>query len=289
MCRFISNICADTQYKDLPRYEHELLLARTLQKSHTYILAHPEHRLSWRARLRYRYYIWKRRRGYSIASITGHKAFYGLDFIVNKHTLIPRPETELMVELAYAEIQDALVKGEKNIVLIDVGTGSGCIPIAIHKNVPAHSCTIFAIDISRRALAVAKKNAQKHTVNMICVHGNLLEPMHTFFDTRIPSSLIITANLPYLTQEQFDTEPSIQKEPRRALVANDGGLMLYKQLLEHIATLAVRYKTRITLYMEIDPSQAHTLHAYCAKKFPYSRLCVAHDLQKHPRIISLHV
>ncbi|KKS53992.1 MAG: Release factor glutamine methyltransferase, partial [Candidatus Magasanikbacteria bacterium GW2011_GWA2_42_32] len=138
--------------------------------------------------------IARRAKGEPIAYLIGHKEFYGLDFEINKNVLIPRPETELMVEEVVKKI-DRL-----KIILIDVGTGSGCIPIAILKTIK-NTATIkcFAIDISPGAIATAKRNAKKHNVKIKFLHGNLLEPMMSqLTQYSKKNKIIITANLPYL-------------------------------------------------------------------------------------------
>src|SRR3989344_9530806 len=107
----------------------DILLSSTLKKPKEFIFAHPEYPISIIQYLRFRWFIHRYRQGYSVAAITHHKEFFDLDFYVNRHTLIPRPETEMMVEEVVAKISNI----HYPISLIDVGTGSGCIPIAIAK------------------------------------------------------------------------------------------------------------------------------------------------------------
>jgi release factor glutamine methyltransferase len=272
-----------------PRRESELLLAHVLKKPREFLIAHPELNISKIQEIRYAYLSWKLRRGYPLAYLTGHREFYGLDFLVNKHTLVPRPETELMVELAAQAIKSHKLK-VKSCVLIDVGTGSGCIPISIQRtlNKKQGASECIAVDISKPALRIAKKNAKKHAVDITFLHGNLLQPL-TNQRSLITDhcSLIITANLPYLTQAQFDSEASIQKEPHSALVADDNGLALYKKLLQQIKLLIANYRPSITLFMEIDPAQAKPLTSHCKEQFPHGTLETHKDLLGHNRIISL--
>src|SRR3989344_3050501 len=132
----------------------ELLKAHAIKKPKEFLYSHPEYRLSIWELLKLKYFIFLRSHGYSVAAITKHKEFYGFDFFFNKHVLIPRPDTELMVTEAIEEIK----KTDKKI-LVDVGTGSGCIPISILKNLTAPIQT-YAIDISGQALKVVRKNAE---------------------------------------------------------------------------------------------------------------------------------
>ncbi len=268
-----------------PRLESELLLAHVLQKPREFLVAHDEYIIPKIKEVAYKYLLWKLRRGYPVAYLTGHREFYGLDFLVNKYTLVPRPETELMVELANEKIRKS---DDHKITLIDVGTGSACIPISIIRSSDHPTVTVYATDISRGALKVAKKNAKKHSADITFLHGNLLEPIIKKSSTPNPQSeILITANLPYLTQNQFDSESSIQKEPHSALVANDNGLALYKELLEQIKLLVTTSELRITLFMEIDPDQTAPLTSHCAKQFPHGTIQTHKDLLGHDRIVSL--
>ncbi len=274
----------------IPRLESELLIAHVLQKPREFLLAHDEYIIPKTKEVVYKYLLWKLRRGYPLAYLIGHREFYGLDFLVNKYTLVPRPETELIVELAVEKIKQ--LKDYK-IILIDVGTGSGCIPISIQKTVNKEQKAIecIAIDISKPALRVAEKNAKKHNTDITFLHGNLLQPLEhrarSLFTT--PCSLIITANLPYITQAQFDSEHSIQKEPHSALVAGDSGLALYKELLLQIKLLLTNYQLPITIYMEIDPAQTVSLTSHCTEQFPHGTIQTHRDLLGHDRIVSLAV
>ncbi len=129
------------------------------EKTRSFLYTHPEFELTKKQIAKYKKFISRRAKGEPVAYILGHKEFYGLDFIVNKNVLIPRPETEMMVDEILNQVQDD--KNKKNI-LIDIGTGSACIPISILKNL---HITAVATDFSTKALAVAKKNARLHKVN----------------------------------------------------------------------------------------------------------------------------
>ena len=253
--------------------DFELLKAHAIKKPKEFLYSHPEYRLSIWERLKLKYFIFLRKYGYSIAAITKHKEFYGLDFFVNKHVLIPRPDTELMVTEAIEEIK----KTDKKI-LVDVGTGSGCMPISILKNLPAPIPT-YAIDISSSALKVAKKNARTHNVNINFFHGNLLEPILK----QITGKIIITANLPYLTEQQFKTEPSIQREPKNALVADNNGLALYEELLQQIKTSSLV----ATIFLEIDPSQTESITELVTKYLPGLKIEIKKDLSGLDRLIKI--
>ena len=154
-------------------------------------MAHPEYKLSGFKNWRLKKLKKMRAAGVPFAYLTGHKEFFGFDFLVNKHVLIPRPETELMVELVIDRLK---TKDERReICLIDIGTGSGCVAIAIEQTLRRDALNasrdgantlrdalnaslpkFYAIDISRAALKVAKTNARKHNTNITFLQGHLL-------------------------------------------------------------------------------------------------------------------
>jgi release factor glutamine methyltransferase len=179
-----------------------ILLAHTLKKDKVFLFAHPEYTISAANEARARSFFSRRTHCEPIALILGHKEFYGRDFAITKDTLIPRPETEILVDLALEEIRKYKTAGVKKIALVDVGTGSGNIIITLaketKKTLRLPDIRYYAMDISAPALAIAKKNARQHRVNnIIKFHkGNLLDPYLPHTETK--RSTIIAANLPYL-------------------------------------------------------------------------------------------
>lgn len=263
----------------IDRFDAELLLAHHLKKTRAFIISHPELRMTHYTAWRVNRDIHKRAKHIPLAYITGHKEFYARDFLVNKHTLVPRPETELLVELALNEMK------EKKYLLIDIGTGSGCIPISIAATNPEHIERIMAVDISKKALAVAKKNAAKHQVPISFFQGNLLEPLlHTQATKLHTFPLLITANLPYLTKEDMQ-EPSIQKEPYGALYADDEGLFFYKQLFQQVRD----GNLHATIFCEINQAQATPLSSSIQKIIPQAIIHLHTDLSGQVRIMSVSV
>ena len=292
----------------LTSFDLDLLLTAAIKKPKEFLYSHPEYRLSPWQRLRLKYFLFLQKKGYSVAAIAKHKEFYGLpagqaglDFFVNRHVLIPRPETELMVEEAAREITNVKLQMSNQIqnpnaklILIDVGTGSGCVPISIFKTLqptptpPKRGITLFATDISRSALRVAKKNAKNHRVNIKFLRGNLLQPIlkkYSLLPT--PYSLIITANLPYLTEQQFQSEPSIQREPKIALVAEKNGLALYEELFKQIPLLPTPHS--LLLLLEIDPSQTEKISKLIKQYFPSANLAIKKDLAGRDRLVIIKI
>ncbi len=213
------------------------LLAFVLRKPTAYLVAHPEARLSPAQQKNFQTLAAKRRRGVPFAYLTGRQGFYGLDFFVSKDVLIPRPETEQLIDWVLANVDR-----KKPMSIIDVGTGSGCIAVTLAKYLPA--ATIIASDVSDKALAIAKKNARVHKVsNRITFRrGSLLSVLK-------PSEQpdLVVANLPYLTKPQLKNVPH---EPKLALHGGTRGLKLIEKLIVQIAERNIK-----KAILEIDPAQ----------------------------------
>lgn len=264
--------------------ETDLLIAWSIGCDRTFVIAHPEYRLTFPQYVRFLFARRQRKQGTPFAYITGRKEFCGREFIVNKNVLIPRPETELVVEEVTKEIEKQNINTQ--VVYIDVGTGSGCIPISIAKATNKKIRTI-AVDISRKALRTARKNAKRFGLDILFLRGDLLKPI-----IGSPSLLtggkviIITANLPYLTKQQFNAEKSIQKEPRNALVAdNQTGFSLYEKLFQQIKTHLTNANYSLFIAVEIDPRQAYGAETISKKYFPSAEVKIKKDLAGRDRLV----
>jgi len=277
--------------KKIARLDAELLLAHVLGKSREWVLAHPDYEVCKVFKvIKFLKLTRKRAQDIPLAYLTKHKEFFGLDFFVNKNVLIPRPDTEIMVEEVLSLITYHITHNTP-ITLIDVGTGSGCIPIVIAKSIRKSGLSVirnfFAIDISRKALRVAKINAKKHNVKINFLHGNLLSPLINQSTIKLinQSTIIITANLPYLTNEQFTQESSIQNEPRLALVAEESGLALYRELLKQIQSLLTAYSLQLTAFFEIDPNQSQSITKLIKSLLPNSEIEIKKNLAGLDRVV----
>ncbi len=224
------------------RLEAEILLAHVLQKNRVYLYANYEKPVNAGERQLYRDFIKRRIEGEPCAYITGQKEFMSLTFKVSPDVLIPRPDTEVMVEAALELIGMGGIKR-----VCDVGTGSGAIAISLAYYAP--QIEVFAVDISTNALDVACCNADYHKVNIKFHAGDLLAPMQNEAELDM-----IVANLPYLTANQLEqAEDSIKKyEPRLALVADRDGLDTYRRLLPQVLE---KLRSGGYLLWEIDPGQ----------------------------------
>ncbi|OGF27519.1 hypothetical protein A2303_01495 [Candidatus Falkowbacteria bacterium RIFOXYB2_FULL_47_14] len=239
--------------------------------------------------------IKKRLSGLPVAYLIGHKSFYGLDFIVNKNTLVPRPETEMMVDLTTRYSQ--LITRNEQMLMVDVGTGSGCIIISLAKQILSRFPTpdFIATDISPEALAVARKNAKQHGVNkqIKFLRGNLLLPVLSDknFQSKIKNQkpkIIITANLPYLTPTQIKNSPSIKHEPKIALSAGPDGLKYYRQLFMQIRQM-LNVKYQMSIFCEIDPSQSAKIKQLAKRELPKHKFEIKKDLAGYDRLAVIKI
>ncbi|MDP2918211.1 MAG: peptide chain release factor N(5)-glutamine methyltransferase, partial [bacterium] len=214
-----------------PALDAEILLSHVLKKSREYLLAHPEIKLTPSQNKKYRALIARRGRGEPLAYLTHCQEFYGLNFYVDKNTLIPRPESELIVE----EIKKIAAPNQKPII-IDVGAGSGCLAITLSKTFPtAH---IYATDISPKALIIARKNARHHKAKIKFYRGNLLAslPASLWSARAATAPIYIIANLPYLSKKYRKNlrGTSLKFEPKIALWGGCDGLKYYRELFFQI-------------------------------------------------------
>lgn len=229
------------------RLDAELILTHTLRKSRTYIHAHGDESIDPRYRDILDTRLALRIDRVPVAYILGHKEFYGRTFTVTPSTLIPRPESEDMINLLKEETsQLALPLPSTKPRLVDVGTGSGCLGITAKLEVPELDVTL--LDSSRHALTVAESNAQRLRAEVTLLRSNLLQgyPFQANF---------ILANLPYV-DEDWEVSPETRHEPQEALFASDDGLALINRLLDEAPS---RLTTDGKLFIEADPRQHETI------------------------------
>lgn len=310
MNRTIGELLAKAGQTIKPR-DATLLLSFVLKMPETAVMARPERQAPTAYRRAFLHLVNKRAAGIPLAYLTGRKEFYGLNFIVNKNVLIPRPETETMVEAAIEEIESRIMNYElwNRMLLIDVGTGSGCIPVAIAKTIERRNgrtkerknspIEIFAADISAAALRVARKNASRHSAAMEFIRGDLLKPIVKILKSKncklkTINSIILTANLPYLTLRQLREEPTIRLEPKTALLGGGkDGLNIYRKLLKQIIQILTAHSpacrrggSKLTAFFEIDPSQSAAMYALIQRHLPAAEIAVKKDLAGRARVIS---
>ncbi|MGI8687960.1 MAG: peptide chain release factor N(5)-glutamine methyltransferase [Thermomicrobiales bacterium] len=217
--------------------------------------------------------IERRLRREPVAYLTGTKEFMGLAFTVNDAALVPRPETELLVEWAARRLGARTDRAR----IVDVGTGSGAIAVALASMMP--SARVVASDLSQKALAVARMNARQHGVagRVACVCGDLVSWLGQ------PAEMIL-ANLPYLTDAQTNAA-DLRAEPRGALAGGGGdGFGLYRALIPQVPA---RLLPGGAFAFEIDPSQAEIAAALCDATFPLAVIALHRDLAGLARFVTV--
>lgn len=205
---------------DSPRLDAEILLAHVMQQERIYLYAHYDEPLEADELAAFRELVKKRAERISVAHLLGTKSFMGLDFTVNEDVLIPRPETEVMVETIVGA-QPAT----QPITILDIGTGSGAIIVSLLKYLP--EATGVGVDISSNALTIAEKNS----VNLGVAERVSWLQSDLFAD--IPSQTFqwIVSNPPYLTQADMDSlQPEVQHDPPQALFGGADGLEFYRRI-----------------------------------------------------------
>jgi release factor glutamine methyltransferase len=234
---------------EIDKKEAVLLAANLLQQPKEYIIAHDDLTLSKRQISHLKKLFAKRQHGLPIAYILGKKEFYGRDFLVNKNVLIPRPETETIIDVVKNLADNTSAKN-----IIDIGTGSGCIGITLKLERPKLAVTLS--DISQSALKIAKTNAQNLKADVKFTRSNLLKnlPNYIIYD-------IIIANLPYVSPD-WQLLPDLKFEPKKALFASDGGLKTVKRLIQ---TAPTHLSQGGLLALELDPCQHPEIIKFAAQ------------------------
>jgi release factor glutamine methyltransferase len=265
--RLARDILSQNGVEDVP-LEGELLLRHTLNIDRVQLYIDLGKELIPQQEEAFWLLLERRLSGEPSAYITGHREFYGLDFKVNPNVLIPRPESELLVEAALA-----IAKNHPISIIADIGTGSGAIAVSLAVNLP--QAKIYAADISAAALEIARLNCRQHGVSgrVRLLEGNLLEPLPEPVD-------IIVANLPYVSQSELDP----RFEPPLALDGGAGGIKIIKQLCRQAVG---KLKSGGWLLLEIGQGQAEAVAAVLHNIFPEGEIEVIPDLGGIERVVCL--
>ena len=210
-------------------------------------------------------------KGEPIQYILGEVNFYGYPIKVSKHVLIPRFETELLVEKTLNKI-NKYFKNE-NIDILDMGTGSGCIAISLKHNLP--NSNIFALDISKEALSIAKKNALDNKTNITFIESDMTTYKDKLYD-------VIISNPPYISYEESIMELVKNNEPHLALYAKDNGLYFYKKIIDNIKYIT---KDKYLICFEIGYNESTAIVDYAKSKLTNINIYVEKDYSLKDRFI----
>ena len=248
----------------------ELLLAYTIKKSRSYVYAFPEHKLNDTEQQLFMQLIEQRVQGIPLAYLTGTQEFWSMPFHVDENVLIPRPETEILIETV---LEKVMLQPAKEKTLLDLGTGSGCIAIALAKELPDWHIT--AVDQSEAALSIAKHNAKNHNIqNITFVKSNWFNELNqSTYD-------VIVSNPPYIAENDSEIEQHVaQYEPEIALIASDNGLSAYKTITQQAQS---HMHLGALLAFEIGHTQASAIKALLEA---FVHVEVRQDLQGLDRVV----
>lgn len=259
-----------------PSLESELLLRHTLKISRVQLYLELDHELSPEEEKAFWHVIKRRLTHEPTAYIIGHREFYGLDFYIEPGVLIPRPESELLVEKALKLAQTHSVS-----TIAEVGTGCGAIAISLALSLP--QAKIYATDISALALKVALFNCQRHRVmDRICLlEGDMLAPLPE------PVDLII-ANLPYVRESELLGINTLGFEPLLALNGGSDGLEKIRQLCTQVSSNS-NLRPGGCLLLEIGKGQRRALTTFLRDLFSSAKIDVTPDLNGVDRVLSLTI
>jgi len=254
--------------------ETEILLGFAINKSREFLYSHPEYKLSSSQYEKFKKLIARRIKREPIAYIVGHKEFYGLDFIVDKNVLIPRPDTEIIIDEVLKSF-DSL----RSLRILDMGTGSGCIAITLKKHLTESN--IIGSDISKKAINIANKNAKKHSTKISFFVSDLFKNIPNKYHNKLD---IIIFNPPYLTKNESKKE-SLKYEPQIALTPDSFPELLdnfFKQSLEYIDENG-------QIFMEIGHKQFNLTKKIASKHYPQAKFKIIKDLGGYPRVFCLDI
>lgn len=264
---------------ETPDLDARVLLANILDKSRTWIEAHPETLLTRSQLASAKKAVARLEAGEPLPYVIGHWEFYGLDLEITPEVLIPRPETELLVERAIEWLQAA----PERRTVADVGTGSGCIAIAIAKTIP--DVKVVATDISLPALEIAYRNVRAHNVenHIAFVQCDLLPPHPGSLPTDMHFDLVC-ANLPYIPTKTLHRLDVHGREPTLALDGGADGLHIVRQLLK----MAPEWMApNGMILLEIEASQGMSAVSLAYDAFDNVEIHLHQDLAGHDRLVEI--
>ena len=258
---------------ETPSLDAQVLLAHICGRDRSWVLAHPEYTLSPEETLRLADKLAQMTAGVPLPYVLGSWEFYGLSFKISPQVLIPRPETELLVETALEWLQARPDRRRA----AEAGTGSGCIAVSLAANIP--DLELVATEISPAAAAIARENAARHQVHarLRVLVNDLLEGLPGPFD-------LIAANLPYIPSETLRQLPVYRHEPALALDGGEDGLAVIARLLEQAAQ---KLASGGIALLEIEAGQGAPGKALAAEHFPDAEISVRRDLAGLDRLLAI--
>ena len=275
-----NNKLKDQSNVDAPMLDAQLLLAKVLDVSKNYLFTHFSQELTEAQFDRFELLTERRRHHEPLAYIVGWKEFYNRPFKVSNFVLIPRPDTETLIDEARR-----LSAGAKDALFIDIGTGSGAIAVTLAAET---RLPVLAVDVSSEALVIAEQNARLHEVadRVTFLHGSLIDPIKPEM-TKSLGEVIICANLPYLTSRQLGMAPNEVRDYEPALALDGGvdGLDIYNEFFRQLAARRLDFPKKLTVLIEIDPDQRDSAPRLIQQYFPQTETQCVDDLSHRPRVV----
>ncbi|MEI7791921.1 MAG: peptide chain release factor N(5)-glutamine methyltransferase [Candidatus Berkelbacteria bacterium] len=260
----------------------QIIIAHVLDKDRVFLFSHPNTPVSKEECLEIDSLAKRRVSGEPVAYLTGKKEFYGYDFFVNKNVLVPRPETEHLVErgLEFLKFRNSKIAKSQNVVL-DLGTGSGCIAISLALELTKKSslkCEFYATDINSEALKIAKKNAKAYETDVNFLESDL------FSNPLLPDEFdLILTNLPYVPHNVKEEE-NLKFEPKNAIFAKDNGSSIINEFL-------IQAKSRLNndglIIIELDPRNAKQIESFARETYQRKKIELIKDYAGHDRYLEI--
>ncbi|HEX3049079.1 MAG TPA: peptide chain release factor N(5)-glutamine methyltransferase [Aggregatilineaceae bacterium] len=253
-----------------------LLLMHIMGVSRAALATHPEMPLTAEQAAEFRRRLDDLARGVPLAYVTGTRAFFDRDFRVTPAVLVPRPETEHLIEAAME-----WARGRQRLRVVDVGTGSGAIAVTLAAKLP--DARVWAVDMSADALKVARGNADRYGLGerITFWQGDLLEPL-----IKVEQQIdLIAANLPYIAADELQTLTVALYEPRLALDGGADGLDVIRRLIEQAPRVLAADGLMV---LEIGAGQGERVRELAAAVFPAARVRVIHDYAGHDRVVTVN-
>ena len=248
---------------DLPKLEARLLLAKALNKDLNWTYVNLEKKIPKKKICKYEILIKKKLKKFPTAYLLGNKEFYSMNFKVNENTLIPRPETEIIIEDIKKKFQN-----KKNLLVLDLGTGSGCILLSILKEFK--NATGIGIDKYSETVKVARINSKTNNLSKRSKFYKLDWSQKDFFKQVIKINKafsgnkkfdLVVSNPPYLLRNEMNSlMPEVLYEPKESLYDNKDGLSFYKRILPKINSLV---SEKSYIYLEINPKNKRNIEKIC--------------------------
>lgn len=261
---------------DSPQLDAEVLMAHAVDSTRVRVISHPDQQLSGEELKSYREMVARRVKREPLAYILGYREFWGLQFDVTPAVLIPRPETEILVEMALSQL-----KGIENPLIADIGVGSGCAAIAIA--VELEDVVVYGTELSHVTAEVARRNALKHQVEVRVdiLEGHLLDPLPTGVRGKLDA---VVSNPPYIPTDDLESlQPEvIQFEPYGALDGGPDGLVFIREILDSARDWL---KPGGWVHLEVGISEAGNVADY-ARKVGYAETRITEDLAGIERVVS---